>query len=513
MWGQRTFWGAPRLGRKSRASGRNLVILAGQSNAVGFGDTGDLTDSSYADTYSNVRTMWQVATSVTNPPNYNTGELQSLAPIQSNLFGLDASLGRALDEAGGRWDIAKFALAGTSFVDHWLPDSTYPTSDPDGINLYTRFINFVKSALANTGSTLKAIVWVHGEADTRATDGPQNYADNMVTFVNQVREDLGVEVPFVFGRLNDDYSWTAPEVNACRAMQESLRALLPSMSMVNQDTAALAADNVHYTADGYVDLGELYAAKILAPDARLTDYTVDATSGDVFPANATEEAAFRIANELAMPAPTSIFGFQDASGGVIDANGVRDLSEVGTLTYDAAVTGQARKGVSFPSSANTYVTNNAVPNRNASSGLLIMVAVVTDANGLRNLLAVGVNATDAGLFQLATGVLRADGGGGTADGLLQCPFGVAAAYGYHHDYSQELGYGFHDTEALEPTYAAMASSTRIWYGSTGGTSSAMVVTYGLWWEGIRAEAAKGCTPSNIKAYLNAMGIAQTWVTP
>src|SRR5574338_1507974 len=159
---------------------KRLVILGGQSNAVGVGNTANLTDSSYADVYPAVKYKWQVATGATNPPRYNTrSNFGSLAPIQSNLFGREASLGRTLNASESNvWYIAKFAVSETSFVSHWLPTSTYPTSDPNGINLYTRFKNFVQTAISEADTDDVTLVWVHGESDCRTSGGPQNYADN-----------------------------------------------------------------------------------------------------------------------------------------------------------------------------------------------------------------------------------------------------------------------------------------------------------------------------------------------
>ncbi len=490
-----------------------LVIIAGQSNAVGIGATSDLSDASYADAYPAVRYKWQISTAADNPPTYNTrANFGDLEPIQSNLFGIEASLGRALDTDGSAtWYIAKFAVSETSFVANWSPDNAYPTADPDGINLYTRFKNYVQAAMAEANTEDVTLCWVHGETDTRTTGGSQNYADNFEDFVTQLRADLGIDLPVVYGRLNANYSWTVPERNATRAMQESMRALLPGMSMVDQDGAELGVDNVHYTADGYVTLGERYAAKVLTPDSQLTTVTTDGTSSWKFPANATEEAAFRVANGLTgMCAPTSIFTMQDASGGAIDANGVRNLSAVGSLSYLQVVAGQSRKGIAIPGATNSYLQNAAVPNNSTNSGLLILVAVVTNAAALRSIMAQSVSVVDTGMLQTATGKLRIDGSAGLADGTVTLGFSAVHAYGIHVDYSAPKLYGFHDGEKVAPTYGAIQSGQRIWFGSCGGTSSPIIATYGLWWEGSRAEAAKGVTEANIKAYLAGMGIPQAW---
>lgn len=245
-------------------------------------------------------------------------------------------------------------------------------------------------------------------------------------------------------------------------------------------------------------------------DTGAPSWTVDATSGIAYPADATEMAAFLSSNGLSMPAPTSIYNCQDASSGAVDANGTRNMSAVGSLSYQQAVAGHTRLGISIPQATNSYITNNSVANLNTNSGLLLAISVVTDANALRSILAMGASVVDTGILQTATGVLRADNSAGTSDGSNQCPFAAAGPYGYHQENNASLSYGFHDTERQSPTYGAIGSSTRIWIGSCGGTSSPQVVTYALWWEGTNAEAAAGCTPANLKAFLQAMGFTITW---
>lgn len=239
-----------------------FLISLSQSNGVANGNTADLTDPSWATPYAPVLHAWKVANAPDDPPAFNTGVLGSLRPVQSNHFGFEMSLGHALDAAfPNNVAIYKFAVAGTSFWNNWLPGSAYPTGGPPLFSqMLTAYDAFLVAADAVHCGTFMEI----GEADTRIVGAPAVYAANMQTAVEALRAHFGDTAPVVFGRLNIGYSWTAPEIAQMRAQQALFDLNVVNSTMVDQDAYPLnPVDNVHYKADELVMIGNAFAAAMI----------------------------------------------------------------------------------------------------------------------------------------------------------------------------------------------------------------------------------------------------------
>jgi len=245
--------------------GPRVIVVAGQSNAMGEGDATTLTDpSEIALTLPNaaIGGLWAVSDNPTDPPAWNVGARGELRMIQSNHLGIEMSLGRAVAEAlplsDGMWTIDKFAVASTSLASYWLPSDSYPSSQPT--DLYTQFVSHVQATLAATGGTLAAIEWVQGENDARDTTDAKAYLANLNAFTTALHESLGNDFAFVYGRLNA--AAAGVDVADVRAAQEAFAQGDPgaAVAMVDQDPYPLNADHLHYPASSLIPLGQAYAA-------------------------------------------------------------------------------------------------------------------------------------------------------------------------------------------------------------------------------------------------------------
>lgn len=237
------------------------ALILGQSNAVGVGLVSGLTDASYATAYPAVHYVAQIDGN-TDPPVLTTydGDLDDVFFSAAQRMGIELSLGRDLDHSmPDRWVILKSALSSTSLSGNHDPNGTYPTAQP---NWFTQCVTFARAQLAALNARLGVVIWIQGENDGGALGTANAYDDNLLEYVDALRAALG-EVPFLYGRLN-----AAADVlykTELRASQANCNGARTDLIMVDMDAVALdATDNVHYTADGYVALGHIYASAALA---------------------------------------------------------------------------------------------------------------------------------------------------------------------------------------------------------------------------------------------------------
>jgi len=141
----------------------------------------------------------------------------------------------------------------------WKPaegDTPKATGD-----LYDRLMAKVTKAVEGKTPATITFVWMQGERDAREKHGTV-YAASMAGLVEQLRDDLGrKDVNFVIGRLSDckaDASW-----NRVREAQVKVAEADPRGAWVDTDDLNGPKDALHYTKEGYAELGKRFAAKAL----------------------------------------------------------------------------------------------------------------------------------------------------------------------------------------------------------------------------------------------------------
>lgn len=247
---------------------RKAVLIFGQSNAGSQGIVSQMSadNAPLAQPYANVPYVGQIGQ--IGPPITNLalpyGPLQPYNGF-SNVpqFGIELSMARDLDAAQpNRWAVIKFNMGSTSLRYSWNPTGAWPSSTN---NLFTQQISFVKQQIASYGWTIAALVWIQGEEDASVTTVAQQYGTLLPSFITTERAQLGLasDIPFVYGRLNilNPYTDGAAAVRAAQEATQGAHEI-----MVDQDPYPMLSSHIHYTSDGYVQLGHAYATAILAND-------------------------------------------------------------------------------------------------------------------------------------------------------------------------------------------------------------------------------------------------------
>ena len=136
---------------------------------------------------------------------------------------------------------------------------------------------------------------------------------------------------------------------------------------------------------------------VLTGDSSAPAWTVDAMSGEPMPADTTEHSAWRAATGLTnWVDPSSLYGFQEASGNVMDMAGARPLSPFGAgHAYGQSVAGWERTFAFLTDGVTGAFRTLDAPDIGITScllaALIAMPAVAPPAN--RNLLGLGASST------------------------------------------------------------------------------------------------------------------------
>lgn len=260
------------------------VVLAGDSNAYGYGGDTDKADPSF-----NITTPYSFATCITsnNIGDPTTATTQSRGPVQpfgpggGPGFGIEIPMAKYLVNHGASGGtiprIIKFTWYGRA-LDDWQPTSTFPTN-PIGVqNILTQAFAQIDGELAAYGTPLKAIVYASGANDALTLTLANNYISNLTGYITAMRARYGANVLLVLTKLhvNTDPA-VCPYVANVRAAQIAYAASDPNCVLVDIDDTELATDNRHWDASGINAIGNRVADAI--GTALVAGYTSNRSSG------------------------------------------------------------------------------------------------------------------------------------------------------------------------------------------------------------------------------------------
>lgn len=187
---------------------------------------------------------------------------------QSNMAGLkpETSFTPAIKAAFPKDDniIVKSAQGGApirQWVKNWkAPEKAKVKSNPSAQGrLYDEMMAAVKKAVGDRKVDSVVFVWMQGERDAREYLHTV-YEDSLRALLGQLQADLGrKDIAVVIGRLSDcakNEGWTA-----IRAAQVSFAEKTPLAAWVNTDDLNGATNALHYTPEGYNELGKRFAAR------------------------------------------------------------------------------------------------------------------------------------------------------------------------------------------------------------------------------------------------------------
>jgi hypothetical protein len=269
----------------------DLIIVAGQSNAVGFDTFVDQLPPSPID--QDVHFWWRCG--APPPDSYDsTSDNQWLtlttqpqkSPNQDRLhrsqssnfhhlqggFGPEIGLARTLRRLQPQQPLAviKVAFNGTS-ITAWLS-----RPQKDEFNCYTALICEIKKALTQALEKgiifhLRALVWVQGESDGNEVYAA-DYKNNLLHMIKTLKKDLDAPDLIVLLGFNTKFK------NGCAAVRKVVKA---QKDIAQQDihityvdsSECELANGVHFSSKGTLKLGRLFGRKLLQTEKILASST------------------------------------------------------------------------------------------------------------------------------------------------------------------------------------------------------------------------------------------------
>ena len=242
----------------------HLLIVAGQSNAVGYGANANQLPANLFKVQRDIPYQYNISGL---PPTTDFTGLRWLpgtsgASVFPKFCGPEMSLARAIADAapGTQFVVVKVAYNGTSLAYDWdplRPGSLYFT--------LTQAVSDAQADLSARGMTsvVDGMFWMQGESDAISLDSANAYQANLTAFIADCRAAFNApQMPFVLGRINQVAGWAyGPTV---RAAEVAVADADPLADWVDTDALPLFVDNVHYTGTGEVTLGNEMATAYLA---------------------------------------------------------------------------------------------------------------------------------------------------------------------------------------------------------------------------------------------------------
>lgn len=255
----------------------SIFIVAGQSNAIGFGtDAADL-PVEFSAPLPQVRFWYDIGNdeSVSDPnaPRRTSGgEFVPLAPVADPTgeifggaaagFGPEIGIGHALaSSVNEEVAVLKFCFGATGLTFHWNPAL-------EG-GLYSQLLDTIDEMKVRLLSQqrvgrVRGVFWVHGENDSTNWQTALEYGTNLRNFALALRNDLhDAQLPVIVSRLNI-FLATAPVgnfdfVDVVRYGQQEAVNSLGMAGLVNTDDLELQPHPLHFSSNGQLALGERMA--------------------------------------------------------------------------------------------------------------------------------------------------------------------------------------------------------------------------------------------------------------
>lgn len=255
------------------ASPIKVFVIAGQSNAVGFGTQAGALDATPEE--ENIKYYFQGGGPPPGPSDPSSGGEWIKLSSRDTKFGPEIGIGRILyGEVEEPVAIIKIAYNGTNLAEDWDPLM------PESFELYPLLISEIDKALAllvNDGLApiVAGFFWMQGENDAKdkvtglpvppQPEAANNYGENLDTLIDTFRDYYNEpEMIVIIGRISDQSSGTIISAynltywDQVRAAQVSIGETKEFTDWVDTDDLS-QSDWVHFDNSGMLALGERMA--------------------------------------------------------------------------------------------------------------------------------------------------------------------------------------------------------------------------------------------------------------
>ena len=237
----------------------DVYLLIGQSNMAGRGQI--LEDDEK--TLNNVYLLDDQGKVV--PASVPLNRYSSIRKgIHMQQFSLGCSFSQEMAKKSKRKILLVVQARGNTNIESWLKNAgtkVFNEKDGDDPELWGQEMpqffseTIRRSRQAMKYGKLKGILWHQGEADSRSARA-QAYVGHLACFVADLRSELGLgtKVPFVMGEVYR--GGKAASIN--KELNKSVK-VIPNSYCVSSEDCPANSDNVHFSREGCIIMGQRYA--------------------------------------------------------------------------------------------------------------------------------------------------------------------------------------------------------------------------------------------------------------
>lgn len=216
---------------------RPLIVLAGQSNAVG-----PTADAAKLSSLPQGKLWW--SDGVTNTNSWNEIGPQP-GGFEAGHFGPEIGIAGDIDNAS----IFKFAAGATSLAKDWTPDNSG--------GLLSSMLESLQAAMAEDPKLSPyCFVFVQGESDAETDEFSASYDHRLRTLIAKVRGLLDPQIPIVLS-VDELHPWVVSRPQVV-AVQKAIAGADPFIEFVSFSDLE-KADTTHLVAEATIEQGKRYA--------------------------------------------------------------------------------------------------------------------------------------------------------------------------------------------------------------------------------------------------------------
>jgi hypothetical protein len=239
------------------AQGSLLYLLAGQSNAVGQGDS-----LKSAVCLPNTAYEFDACTNDFYPLKDPAGKPWKLFQ-QAGTGSMAPAFAKRLNELSGQKIYMVTAARGGASCHRNAEMSDYDTWDTSG-KLFAMAVEKTRMAEKKAGMPLSGIIWMQGERDANAILAGQmtkkEYEGALVNLIQRFRKEFDAKLPFYIVQTAYQQDKAPDGCQAVRDVQSAVAQKTDGVFLAYYETGSFAQrkwfkDNVHYNQDALNDIG------------------------------------------------------------------------------------------------------------------------------------------------------------------------------------------------------------------------------------------------------------------
>ncbi len=258
--------------QNTMAQHKTLFLAAGQSNAVGMGDSTAAVHC-IVGTALEYRYSGDTLVPLKDPVGYSELQFQ-----KANSGSAWPAFAKAYHDLTGSQVVIAAAARGGSSCHYKAELSNYGTWDNRGrLPLFDSAVIKARAAARKTGLRVAGILWSQGERDANAVNAQQltaeEYEQQLTLLIDQFRAALGSEVNFYIIQTGYYLNHATQGFDAIRKAQENVAGKMKHVFIVYRETGSFKEkgwmkDEIHYNQTALNDIGSAVAKQVVLKEKK-----------------------------------------------------------------------------------------------------------------------------------------------------------------------------------------------------------------------------------------------------